>query len=95
MLVRFAAHLFFVLPAAADFSYATRDGGKNSASFYGEAPRGGSFFRNAADAAKDTVKDVEGIFNKVKGRMQYDRDAPMGMVFNWRPVQASARPVLH
>eukprot|EP00752_Nemacystus_decipiens_P001680 g1630.t1 len=47
-----------------DFSYATRDGGKNSASFYGEAPKGGSFFRDAADAAKDTVKDVEGMFKK-------------------------------
>lgn len=47
--------------ASSDFSYTTGDGGKNSASFYGEAPKGGSFFKDA-DAAKDTVKDVEGMF---------------------------------
>lgn len=49
------------------FSYATRDGGKDSASFYGEAPKGGgSIFRDVAGAVKGAVKDtlseVEGMF---------------------------------
>lgn len=60
--------------AASDFSYATQDGGKDSASFYGEPPKGGSFFRDAADAAKDTVKDVEGIFKvRERPRQTYEK----------------------
>lgn len=41
------------------FTYATKDGGSDSASFYGEAPKGGSFFRDIADSVRDTIKDVE------------------------------------
>ena len=70
--------------AGSDFSYATKDGGKNSASFYGEAPKGGSFFRDAADAAKDTVKDVEGMF-KVGIRQM-----PQGCLFSWITPSTSA-----
>jgi len=53
--------------AAPGFSHATRDGGKDSASFYGEAPKGGgTIFRDVAGAVKgavrDTLDEVEGLF---------------------------------
>lgn len=37
------------------FTYATRDGGDESASFYGTAPKGGALLRDAADCAKEAV----------------------------------------
>ncbi|CAB1097423.1 unnamed protein product [Ectocarpus sp. CCAP 1310/34] len=41
------------------FTYATKDGGSDSASFYGEAPKGGSFLREIADSFRNIVKDTE------------------------------------
>ncbi|CAM9557932.1 unnamed protein product [Pylaiella littoralis] len=58
-----------------DFTFATRDGGSNSASFRGEAPKGGTLFRGAADAARDTVKDVEDKF-KHKDIIPENNDGP-------------------
>ncbi|CAN0348392.1 unnamed protein product [Ectocarpus sp. 6 AP-2014] len=46
------------------FTYATKDGGSDSASFYGEAPKGGSFLREIADSFRDTVKDTEEKFKQ-------------------------------
>ncbi len=53
------------------FSYATRDGGKDSASFYGEAPKGGgSMFRGVAGALKDTVGAVKGTVKDTLGEVE-------------------------